>query len=167
MHLGTCITTYAALSLKIQVMILHTVYIVGYMVDDITYSLHYRLHGRWYYIGKKDKRWVTKHYTENLILSNTNHRIPLKTAGKVRFSGRVDSFWYNIWKSPLDNETDIIKMLAKFFDGNIFVMLDGRVLGYFKCGHRNVLSKRQVWMSIFHFINLKKKKSWTHGPGFF
>ena len=40
-------------------MILHTVYIVGYMVDDITYnyiigymvddstySLHYRLHGR-------------------------------------------------------------------------------------------------------------------------
>ena len=22
-----------------------------------------------------------------------------------------------------------------------------------KCGHRNVLSKRQVWMSIFHIIN--------------
>jgi hypothetical protein len=37
-----------------------------------------------------------------------------------------------------------------------------------KCGHRNVLSKRQVWMSIFHIINLKKKK--IHGdrdPGFF
>ena len=31
-----------------------------------------------------------------------------------------------------------------------------------KCGHRNVLSKRQVWMSIFHIINLKKKgKSWS------
>jgi hypothetical protein len=30
-----------------------------------------------------------------------------------------------------------------------------------KCGHRNVLSKRQVWMSIFHIINFKKKKSWT------
>ena len=30
-----------------------------------------------------------------------------------------------------------------------------------KCGHRNVLSKRQVWMSIFHIINLKKKKN--HG----
>ena len=25
-----------------------------------------------------------------------------------------------------------------------------------KCGHRNVLSKRQVRMSIFHIINLKK-----------
>ena len=28
---------------------------------------------------------------------------------------------------------------------------------YNKCGHRNVLSKRQVWMSIFHIINFKKK----------
>jgi hypothetical protein len=37
-----------------------------------------------------------------------------------------------------------------------------------KSGHRNVLSKRQVWMSIFHIINFKKKKkSWTQGPGFF
>ena len=27
-----------------------------------------------------------------------------------------------------------------------------------KCGHRNVLSKRQVWMSIFHIINFRKKK---------
>jgi hypothetical protein len=27
-----------------------------------------------------------------------------------------------------------------------------------KCGHRNVLSKRQVWMSILHIINLKEKK---------
>jgi hypothetical protein len=26
-----------------------------------------------------------------------------------------------------------------------------------KCGHRKVLSKRQMWMSIFHIINLKKK----------
>jgi hypothetical protein len=31
-------------------------------------------------------------------------------------------------------------------------------LYYYKCGHRNVLSKRQVWMSIFHIINFKKKK---------
>ena len=31
-----------------------------------------------------------------------------------------------------------------------------------KCGHRNVLSKRQVWISIFHIINFKKR-----GPGFF
>jgi hypothetical protein len=37
-----------------------------------------------------------------------------------------------------------------------------------KCGHRNVLSKRQVWMSIFHIINFKKKKFHEHmGPGFF
>ena len=27
-----------------------------------------------------------------------------------------------------------------------------------KCGYRNVLSKRQVWMSIFHIINFEKKK---------
>ena len=25
----------------------------------------------------------------------------------------------------------------------------------YKCGHTNVLSKRQVWMSIFHIINFK------------
>ena len=36
-----------------------------------------------------------------------------------------------------------------------------------KCGQRNVLSKRKVWMSIFHIINFKKKNSWTQGPGFF
>ena len=28
---------------------------------------------------------------------------------------------------------------------------------FYKCGHRNVLSKRQVWISILHIINLKKK----------
>jgi hypothetical protein len=32
-----------------------------------------------------------------------------------------------------------------------------------KCGHRNVLSKMQVWVSIFHIINFKKKKKWTQG----
>ena len=38
----------------------------------------------------------------------------------------------------------------------------------YKCGHRNVLSKRQVRMSIFHIINLKKKKIMDTGvPGFF
>ena len=38
----------------------------------------------------------------------------------------------------------------------------------YKCGHRNVLSKRQVWMSIFHIINFKKKKKHGHrGPGIF
>ena len=34
-----------------------------------------------------------------------------------------------------------------------------------KCGHRNVLSIRQVWMSIFHIINFKKNGH--RGPGFF
>ena len=39
---------------------------------------------------------------------------------------------------------------------------------YNKCGHRNVLSKRQVWMSIFHIINFKKKKkTWTQGSWIF
>jgi hypothetical protein len=36
-----------------------------------------------------------------------------------------------------------------------------------KCRHRNVLSKRQVWMSIFHIINFKKKNSWTQGSWIF
>ena len=38
--------------------------------------------------------------------------------------------------------------------------INNRLLYHFKynkCGHRNVLSKRQVWKSIFHIINLKKK----------
>ena len=38
---------------------------------------------------------------------------------------------------------------------------------YYKCGHRNVQSKRQVWMSIFHIINFRKKKSWTQGSWIF
>ena len=38
----------------------------------------------------------------------------------------------------------------------------------YKCGHRNVLSKWQVWMSIFNIINLKIKKTRGHrGPGLF
>ena len=32
------------------------------------------------------------------------------------------------------------------------------LLFIYKCGHRNVLSKRQVWMSIFHIINFNIKK---------
>jgi hypothetical protein len=37
----------------------------------------------------------------------------------------------------------------------------------YKCGHRNVLSKRQVWMSIFHIINIEKKNHGYRGAGFF
>jgi hypothetical protein len=40
-------------------------------------------------------------------------------------------------------------------------------LYWYKCGHRNVLSKRQVWMSIFHIINFIKKNSWTQGSWIF
>jgi hypothetical protein len=47
-------------------------------------------------------------------------------------------------------------------DHNHFFLTIATQLGFFfityKCGHRNVLSKRQVLMSIFLFINLKKKK---------
>ena len=37
------------------------------------------------------------------------------------------------------------------------------LLHLYKCGHRNVLSKRQVWMSIFHIINFIKKKKMDTG----
>ena len=36
-----------------------------------------------------------------------------------------------------------------------------------KCGHRNVLSKKQVWISIFHIINFKKKKFMDTGSWIF
>ena len=42
-----------------------------------------------------------------------------------------------------------------------------QVLPEGKCGHRNELSKRQVWMSIFHIINLKKKIMDTGDLNFF
>ena len=38
---------------------------------------------------------------------------------------------------------------------------------YYETCNRNVLSKRQVWMSIFHIINFKKKNHGHRGPGFF
>jgi hypothetical protein len=44
---------------------------------------------------------------------------------------------------------------------------DQFIFSFNKCGHRNVLSKRQVWMSIFHIINLKKNISWTQGSWIF
>ena len=63
-------------------------------------------------------------------------------------------------------------MIVRFVD--ISGIVDYHCLNFLflishKCGHRNMLSKRQVWMSIFHIINLKKKKK-NHehrGPGFF
>ena len=50
---------------------------------------------------------------------------------------------------------------------NIF-LLTLQVLPEGKYGQGNVLSKRQVWMSIFHIINFNQKKIHGHwGPGFF
>ena len=50
-----------------------------------------------------------------------------------------------------------------FSDADQFIFL------FNKCGHRNVLSKRQMWMKIFQIINFKKKKQhfMDTGPGFF
>jgi hypothetical protein len=80
------------------------------------------------------------------------------------------------------SEEQVISMLEFLID-NIFVSFGGalfqQVVGIpmgtncaplladlflysYKCGHRNVLSKRQVWMSIFHIINFKKKKIHGH-----
>jgi hypothetical protein len=53
-----------------------------------------------------------------------------------------------IWKSPFRNNTIYQKVAG------IFRQI---IIKCYKCGHRNVLSKRQVWMSILHIINLKKK----------
>jgi hypothetical protein len=49
----------------------------------------------------------------------------------------------------------------------IYIFYLGQVLPEGKCGHSNVLSKRQVWMSIFHIINFKKKIHGHRSPGFF
>ena len=49
----------------------------------------------------------------------------------------------------------------------MYVVSEWRIyFEYNKCGHRNVLSKRQVWMSIFHIINFKKNRG-HRVPGFF
>ena len=54
------------------------------------------------------------------------------------------------------------KMITHNGDNNTNKFYNMIYLDDNKCGHRNVLSKRQVWMSIFHIINLKKKgKSWS------
>jgi hypothetical protein len=50
-----------------------------------------------------------------------------------------------MWKTILINI--LLRIIGK---NNMFSLT-------YKCGHRNELSKRQVWMSIFHIIILKKK----------
>jgi hypothetical protein len=68
--------------------------------------------------------------------------------------------WHNIYKKSM-SFLYLIKILSftskkhfwpKTKYMHTFILLSN------KCGHRNVLSKRQVWMSIFHIINFKKKK---------
>ena len=48
---------------------------------------------------------------------------------------------------------------ACFYNNNFmhFSDADQFIFLFNKCGNRNVLSKWQVWMSIFHIINFKKK----------
>jgi len=52
---------------------------------------------------------------------------------------------------------DVIKSPTQRLGDLLFLLRLLRFLLLLLCGHRNVLSKRQVWMSIFHIINLKKK----------
>ena len=61
------------------------------------------------------------------------------------------------------NKWTVLRLLQNFE-----FLLSKNCLYTNKCGHRNVLSKRQVWMSIFHIINFKKKKIRGHrSPVFF
>jgi hypothetical protein len=81
-----------------------------------------------------------------------------KTSGSTRES--IVYFWLGTCDFTIKSRKDNHRLI----DFRIFL-----IVFFFmnKCGHRNVLSKRQVWMSIFHIINFKKKNSWTQGPGFF
>ena len=70
-------------------------------------------------------------------------RTHLTTGGNIFISG--DRYLYYIGKCTTNYRTIAIETLT----------LSPYFLFYYKCGHRNVLSKWQVWMSIFHNINLK------------
>ena len=48
--------------------------------------------------------------------------------------------------------------LGELINKNIYGINNNNFFLLNKCGHRNVLSKRQVWMSIFHIINFRKKQ---------
>jgi hypothetical protein len=58
---------------------------------------------------------------------------------------------------PSGSFTEATNLLCKKASKAIFCIRKLLFSENNKCGHRNVLSKRQVWMSIFHIINIKKK----------
>jgi hypothetical protein len=64
--------------------------------------------------------------------------------------------------------TRLVLLVEAMFMNIILKFIDKKNIYFniYKCGHRNVLSKRQVWMSIFHIINLKKIHG-HRGSGFF
>jgi hypothetical protein len=51
---------------------------------------------------------------------------------------------------PLWRDYDFSILHSQLYFNNIYLQ---EIFKKNKCGHRNVLSKRQVWMSIFHIIN--------------
>ena len=58
-------------------------------------------------------------------------------------------------------------MITFFIDSEMVLLIRGLFFLIYNCGHRNVLSKRQVWMSIFHIINFLKKKIMDTGSWIF
>jgi hypothetical protein len=55
------------------------------------------------------------------------------------------------WKHANKHNKYIVNQKFNVVDVSFFFLQNN-------CEHRNVLSKRQVWMSIFHIINFKKIK---------
>ena len=90
-------------------------------------------------------KWMTKLISFYFLLNfkslnSFESKIQETTLGKT-----TETCWS---KSSCQNENLNWQVQIKFL--NLFLYSH-------KCGHRNVLSKRQVWMSIFHIINFKKK----------
>jgi hypothetical protein len=80
----------------------------------------------------------------------------------IRFIGNCN---YSLKSMPIDMGAAMFYFYMRSLRPNKIDFLKKKLSN--KCGHRNVLSKRQVWMSIFHIINFIKKKSWTQGSWIF
>ena len=119
-------------------------------------------------------KWNSQHNKINLVFCfsrfiYTSYLVPIITYWSVSTSlfkmTTLQQSWtpYSIWI----NQYLWIEKYGIIYPSFPFIYKQ-QVLPEGKCGHRNVLSKRQVWMSIFHIINFKKKKIHGHrGPGFF
>jgi hypothetical protein len=84
----------------------------------------------------------------SFIINNDTILYPLGGGGGL---------WWKFEIKVQDRTLSKNKMLNLCLVYLIYIFYLGQVLPEGKCGHRNVLSKRQVWMSIFHIINFKKK----------